>query len=473
MEVIHVSAECFPVAKVGGLADVVGALPKYLSAKKGIYKVVMPHYQKPFMEENEWSIDYENKVQCGIHEYQIKILKEKNNQSGFDLYVVWIDYLFNREKVYGYQDDPYRFLAFQIAVLDWINQWEHLPDIIHCHDHQTGLIPFMVKYTFKYRRLTDIPTVFTIHNAQYQGWMGWDMLQYFPWFHQDHDRKYLEWDNGINSLASAIKCAWKVTTVSPHYMWELSRNANGLESLIQDEFEKCNGILNGIDEEVWNPKTDQNLVKNYTLRTVVKGKLENKKWLCEQFNLNIEKPLIAFIGRFAIEKGADILAETILNSLNKANQEVNYLILGNGAKYIEDSLEHIIPQFQEKMALYVGYNESLSRKVYAGADFMLIPSEVEPCGLNQMYSARYGTIPIVHTVGGLYDTIPDYEDENGFGIRFIHNNVHDIAHAISRAEYLYYNPKKKNEIQKRMMKVDFSWDKSALEYLDLYENLIS
>ncbi|APD05570.1 starch synthase [Flavobacteriaceae bacterium UJ101] len=473
MEVIHVSAECFPVAKVGGLADVVGALPKYLNAKKGIHKVVMPFYQKPFIEENEWMVDYENKVQCGADEYQVKILKEKKNQLGFDLYVVWIDYLFNRENVYGYQDDPYRFLAFQIAVLDWINQWEHTPDIIHCHDHQAGLIPFMMKYTFKYQKLTHIPSVFTIHNAQYQGWMSWDMLQYFPWFHQEYDQKYLEWNHEINSLASAIKCAWKVTTVSPHYMWELSQNANGLESLIQDEYEKCSGILNGIDEEVWNPEIDQDLIKNYSNKTFKKGKEENKKWLCERFNFDMEKPLIAFIGRFAIEKGADILAETILNSLNKAKQDVNYLVLGSGAKYIEDSLESIIVQSDGKMNLYVGYNESLSRKVYAGADFMLIPSKIEPCGLNQMYSTRYGTIPIVHTVGGLYDTIVDYDDDNGFGIRFIHNDIHDIAHAISRAEYVYNNPKKKDEIQKRMMKIDFSWNKSALEYLNLYENLIS
>lgn len=473
MEVIHISAECFPVAKVGGLADVVGALPKYLNAKKGVHKVVMPFYQKPFIEENDWVVDYESRVRCGANEYPMKVLKEKNNQLGFDLYVVWIESLFERENVYGYEDDPYRFLAFQIAVLDWINQWNHTPDIIHCHDHQAGFIPFMMKYTYKYLKLADIPSVFTIHNAQYQGWMKWDMLQYFPWFHHDNDRKYLEWNHEINALASAIKCAWKVTTVSPHYMYELSENANGLEPLIRAEYQKCSGILNGIDEEVWNPETDSNLVKNYRAQAFKMGKKENKKWLCEQFGFDINKPLIAFIGRFAIEKGADILPEAIMNSIHQAKQEVNYLILGSGARYIEEAFERIIPHSKGQMNLYIGYNEPLSRKVYAGADFMLIPSKIEPCGLNQMYAARYGTIPIVRTVGGLYDTIPDYDDENGFGIRFIHNTVHDIAHAISRAEYLYYNPKRKDEIQKRMMKVDFSWNKSADEYQQLYNNLTS
>ncbi len=472
MEIIHISAECFPVAKVGGLADVVGALPKYLNGANAIHKVIMPFYDKPFIKENEWVVDYENKIQCGFNEHKVKILKEKKDQIGFNLYVIWIETLFNREKVYGYEDDSYRFLTFQTAVLDWMNQWEHRPDIIHCHDHQTGLIPFMLKYCYKYIDLTHIPTVFTIHNAHYQGWMNWDMLQYFPWFHKENDQKYLEWKGGLNSLASAIKCAWKVTTVSPHYMWELSQDANGLAPLIRDEFSKCIGILNGIDENIWNTKKDKYLIKNYDLRNFRKVRFEHKKWLCNRFNLDIKKPLIAFLGRFVFEKGADMLSEIILNSLHKAKQEVNYLILGKGLESIKQSLESILSQTHGSLALYVEYNEPLSHKVYAGTDFMLIPSRTEPCGLTQMYSARYGAIPLVRTVGGLYDTVPDYEDNGGFGIRFIHNNVHDVAHAIGRAIHLYQNTQKKALIQKRMMKIDFSWNKSVKQYRTLYTNLI-
>ena len=220
MEIIHVSAECYPVAKAGGLGDVVGALPKYQNDLGHIAKVVMPMYRTKFLYQNEWELVHEGSQYLGSQWFNYAVIREKTNKLDFDLYLVDINGLTDREKIYGYDDDNERFLAFQIAVCDWLSKWMHKPDIIHCHDHQTGLIPFMIKYCYAFNHMADIPTVFTIHNAQYQGWMGWDRSNMLPAY-DTYKWGMLDWDHSINPLASAIKCAWKVTTVSPSYLDQL------------------------------------------------------------------------------------------------------------------------------------------------------------------------------------------------------------------------------------------------------------
>ncbi|HAI84089.1 MAG TPA: glycogen synthase, partial [Chitinophagaceae bacterium] len=195
---------------------------------------------------------------------------EQTNKLGFDLYLVDINGLTDREKIYGYNDDTERFTAFQIAVLHWVNQWEHLPSVIHCHDHHTGLIPFMMKYSFAFAKLAQVPSIVTIHNAQYQGWMGWDKSTYIPAY-DTWKAGLLEWAGTINPLASAIKCSWAVTTVSWSYLEELRQQANGLEALFEYEKGKCYGILNGIDADVWDPATDNYLTVNYDASTVAEG----------------------------------------------------------------------------------------------------------------------------------------------------------------------------------------------------------
>src|SRR5206468_1342923 len=193
------------------------------------------------------------------------------NKLGFDLYLLDINGLLDREKIYGYDDDIQRFTAFQIAVCDWISKWQHKPDLIHCHDHQSGLIPFFIKHSYPFNNLSDIPTVFTIHNGQYQGWMGWDKSYLLPPY-DSYKWGMLDWKNTINPLASAIKCSWKVTTVSPSYLEELRYSANGLEALMEYEKGKCVGILNGIDADVWDPSKDSFIVKNYDDHQVKEGK---------------------------------------------------------------------------------------------------------------------------------------------------------------------------------------------------------
>lgn len=467
MEIIHLSAECYPIAKVGGLGDVVGALPKYQNKLGHIAKVVMPAYQTRFMQEHEFEVVYDGWGKLGFQNFTVRIFREKTNKLGFDLFLVHIAGLLDREKVYGYDDDTERFLAFQIAVLDWMAQWEHQPDVIHCHDHHMGLIPFMASYCPQFRKLSQVPSILTIHNAQYQGQFGWDKLHYIPAFDLWKSGQ-LDWKGSINPLAAAIKCAWRVTTVSPSYLDEISYKANGLEDLFAQERAKCVGILNGIDNDVWNPDTDPMLEKNYNIRTVDSGKKANKKALCDVFNLDPEKPLFTFIGRLVGEKGADLLPEIFYNALIQTNGEINILLLGSGDPQVEGRLAQLKDVFPGSYNAYIGYNEILSHQVYAGGDFLLMPSRVEPCGLNQMYALRYGTIPIVRRIGGLKDTVIDIGD-GGFGICHDQTAVWDVGNAIGRAYELFLDTKRVKEIRKFMMQLDHSWDKAAQQYIELYQ----
>jgi starch synthase len=469
MTIFHISAECYPVAKVGGLADVVGALPKYQNQLGHTARVVVPGYDNKFANENEFDTVHQGLLKMGWFQFSYSILKEKTNKLGFELFLIAIPDLFNRPNVYSYEDDTERFLAFQIAFLNWITETNQYPDILHCHDHHTGLIPFMVQNCYNYQHLKATPTVLTIHNGQYQGWFEADKLHYIPAF--DHYKMgFLEWGGTINPLASAIKCAWKITTVSPTYLDEISNNANGLENLLRFERPKSIGILNGIDTEVWNPKTDEMLGTNYSLKDFKKGKSDNKKLICEQFNLDPNKPLFTFIGRLVGEKGADLLPEICSVALNSNPQEINILILGSGDTSVENSLQGLQFFYNGNFNTYIGYNEKLAHNIYAGADFLLMPSRVEPCGLNQMYALRYGTIPIVRRTGGLKDTVLDIGD-GGFGICHNNTSVYDVNYSITRAIDLFNDKEKYDSVRSIAMQIDHSWDKIAKEYITVYQSL--
>lgn len=471
MEIIHVSAECYPVAKAGGLGDVVGALPKY-QVKMGHHaKVVMPMYKTKFLYQNEWAVDFKGHTNLGDRWFDFTVIKEKHNELGFDLYLIDIHGLLDREAVYGYADDTERFTAFQIAVVNWLSHWQHKPDVVHCHDHHTGLIPFMMKHCYDYNKLAGIPTVFTIHNGQYQGWMGWDKSAYIPRW-DDWKRGMLEWAGTINPLASAVKCAWKVTTVSWSYMEELRYNSNGLEALFEYEKGKCVGILNGIDAQVWDPATDKYIDDHYDTETVDKGKQANKELLCKQFNLDSSKPLFIFIGRLVGEKAADILPDAIMSSLYNFKDQVNFLMLGSGEPNVEWQLSQLTGAYQGSYNAVIGYNEKLSHLMYSGADFLLMPSRVEPCGLNQMYAMQYGTVPVVRSTGGLKDTVVDMGDFQGWGIRFNNATVGDLTHSIWRGIDLYNNNREHLAwMRKRMMNIDNSWENAVQQYLNLYSSL--
>lgn len=470
MEIFHISAECYPMAKVGGLADVVGALPKYQKNAGHQVRVVVPCYDTKFRNENEFECVHQGNIALGSFDFPFRVLKEATDKLGYELYLVEINELFNRPNVYGYEDDIERFLSFQIATLDWIVSRNTVPDIINCHDHHTGLIPFLVKYAYKYENLRTVRTVITIHNGLYQGWFGFDKLHYLPEFDLMHVG-FLEWNNSINSLAVGVKCAHAVTTVSPSYLNEINISANGLEGLFRSVKDKSKGILNGIDIEVWDPAKDQMIADNYSVENIESGKQSNKIKLCEQFELDPTKPLFSFIGRLFEEKGGDLLPQASALALSENFENINILILGSGNSVIEEQLLQLRNDYNGNYNVFIGYNEELAHLIYAGSDYILMPSRVEPCGLNQMYALRYGTIPIVRRTGGLRDTVIDFGD-NGNGICHDQASVGDICYSINRAVKLYEDKINFNKIRKIGMETDHSWERVCQEYIEIYTLII-
>jgi starch synthase len=470
MNIFHVSAECYPIAKVGGLADVVGALPKYQTALQHQVKVVIPKYKTTFVNQHKFKNVFKGELKLGVKSYPFTVETEPTNALGYEMYLIDIPPFFETANVYEGGLDSERFVSFQIAFLNWLIESKQFPDMIHIHDHHTGLIPFMLKFAHAYKALSRVPTFLTIHNAQYHGSFGFEKLHFLPEF--DHSKiGFLEWNGQINPLAAAIKCVWQVSTVSPSYLEEMSFSANGLEDLLRHERPKSIGILNGIDVDVWNPQTDTYLVQNYSTRSFKKGKEANKAALCEQFDLDPKKPLFAFIGRLVGEKGADLLPHICSIVLNDFHQQVNILILGSGDPEVERHLQRLTPIYKGNYNAYIGYNEQVSHQIYAGTDFLLMPSRVEPCGLNQMYALRYGTVPIVRRTGGLKDTIIDIGDF-GYGICHDQASVEDVVYSIGRGIGLYKDEENMDKVIKTGMKINHSWEKVANTYLEVYKELI-
>lgn len=476
MNIFHVSAECYPAAKAGGLGDVVGALPKYLNRNGQQASVIMPKYKTDWIKQQDTNVVFESKAPYGQKTFSFSIEEVNKSMLGFPLFLVNIPGKFDREGVYidpwsGYAfwDEMDRFFSFQIAVLEWFVNRVDKPDVVHCHDHHTALIPFMMTRCYRYDKLNSIPTVLTIHNGEYQG--KYDRFQYsmLPAFNLD-DIGLLDWDGSLNALASGIKCAWKVTTVSQGYMNELMEFCHGLEILLRQEAPKTAGIINGIDVEVWDPQTDPYLEKNYTIRSRKSGKKANKAFLCNEFELDEGRPLFSFIGRLVREKGADLLPEIIELSMDEG-LELNIMILGTG----DPSLHRIFNQLRGKYVGYfdtrLEYNEKLAHKIYAGTDFLLMPSRVEPCGLNQMYAMRYGSFPVVRSTGGLADTVIDISEEGGYGILFEKFDVDAAMESIRRSVDYYNKTRQFSENSKRLMELDFSWEKASGLYVNLYKQL--
>ncbi len=469
--IIHLTAECYPVAKVGGLGDVLGALPKYLQRSGLRTWVVMPWYNKPFVQQHDFERVYTGNFQQGSQPLELQVYREKTDALGFGLYLIKIPGLLDRDEPYGYVDESEQFMAFQHGFLHWLTETSVTPDVVHCHDHHTGLIPFFMYHSERFAALKDVPTVGTVHNGQYQGWMDWNRAILLPPF-DTWKWGLLDWDKVINPLAALIKCCTVFTTVSGGYLGELMAQANGLEHLFAMERAKGVGIVNGIDTAVWDPAEDPMLPHNYRITTVQSGKRKNKEFLCEAYGLDPGKPLMAYIGRFAGEKGADLLPGVIENLLSDETADLSIMVLGSGDAQVQSSIAHLAEKYLGKLGAYIGYQEELSHRIYAAADFLLMPSRVEPCGLNQLYSMRYGTIPVVRRTGGLKDTVIDIDDgQEGYGITFANAHVADAVWAIRRALALYADKQQMQRLRKRIMKLDFSWDKSALEYMEIYRNI--
>ncbi|MBC7773849.1 MAG: glycogen synthase [Phycisphaerae bacterium] len=499
IQVLHISAECYPAAKTGGLGDVVGSLPKYMTQAGVLSAAVIPKYSLKWIHGREWITVYSGAIRSDWRTIHFSVQQEKSNALGFPFFVVDIPGLYDRPGIYNdpngwaYGDETERYLVFQQAVLQWVISFpEHeRPRVLHCHDHHTGLIPFMTKYSPDFRALAETPTVFTIHNGQYQGAFSWKNHNILPYY-DAWARSYLDWKGAVNPMASAIKCAWAVTTVSESYLYELHENSLGLEPLFRLEWQKQWGIINGIDAQVWDPSTDAALqfrLETDSQRSTVNGqqstvnsqqsfdiqgfKQKNKRVLCEWFGLPEHLPMVSFIGRMVGEKGSDLLPDAYRTYIH-AGGSASFLVLGTGETWTQNEFRAMSHQYPGRVNAVIDYNEALAHQIYAGSDFLIMPSRVEPCGLNQMYAMRYGTIPIVRSIGGLKDTVPDIAEPDGAGrgIRFDQPTLSDIGHAIHRGAAMWHNePGIVAMLRQRIMDVDFSWENTVGRYFSVYQQI--
>ncbi len=476
MKIHFLSAECYPAAKTGGLADVVGALPKYLNALGCEVSVFMPKYHMPWFFEQQYVSEYIGNFNLGNEYVSFHVERIDKEKLGFYLYVIDIPGKFDRNGVYAdastgifFGDEVERNIAFQRAYLDFVNTWTDLPDVIHNHDHHTGLVPFLAGNCPQYQRLKNIPTVFTIHNQAYQGSFDWNRQNLLPRY-DSWKSGMMDWQGRINPLASSVKCSWKLTTVSPSYMEELKVKSFGLEWLFNSEAFKSVGILNGIDTVVWNPKTDSYL-DHHLKKDIHAFKLHHKKSLLEGTGLDFTQPLMTFIGRFAAEKGADLLPQIMEQSILNG-QHINFIILGTGDKGVEYQIKALAARYPNRVIAHIMYNEALSRKIYSGSDFLIMPSRVEPCGLNQMYALRYGTIPVVHNIGGLKDSVFEFDGKTGCGFKFKNLELGEILYATHKAKEAYYSPATFKTLVKNALNMDYSWEKSAKSYYEVYKQVI-
>ena len=472
MKVLYVASEALPFMASGGLADVAGSLPKALRKRLIGCRVVMPMYDGIKQELKDkmqfltsisvpvaWRRQY-----CGIFEAK---------SDGVIYYLLDNQYYFKRDGIYGYYDDAERFAFFSRAVLEMLPHIGFKPDIIHCNDWQSALTPLYYSTMYANREgYENIKTVFTIHNIQYQGTYGKELISEVLGL-RDDDIGLIEYDGDVNFMKGAIETANRVTTVSPSYANEILDPwyAHGLDPILRDRSFKLSGILNGIDVDNYNPETDKDIFANYSAEDF-KNKAVNKQELQKLMGLPQRKdvPIIGMVSRLVGHKGLD-LCKAVLDEL-LATSDVQMVVLGSGEWQYEEFFKQLAAKYPDKFAVYIGFVPPLSRKIYAGADMFLMPSKSEPCGLSQMIALRYGTIPIVRETGGLRDSIHDSGDGEGNGFTFANYNAHEMLYTIRRALEGYAQPKGWNILVKRAMECDNSWGKSANEYIKLYKALL-
>ena len=472
MKVLYVASEALPFAASGGLADVAGSLPKAMRTRLVGCRVVMPLYESIPQELRDgmkfltslsvpvaWRRQY-----CGVFE-------AKHN--GVIYYLLDNQYYFKRQGMYGHYDDAERFAFFSRAVLEMLPCLDFKPDIIHANDWQSALVPLFYSIFYANREgYQGIKTALTIHNIQYQGKYGMELIEDVLGIPPEH-RQLVEYDGCVNFMKAGIECADRVTTVSPTYAQEILDPwfSWGLDPILNARSWKLMGILNGIDTEGYDPAADPNIYENYTVDNVEAGKAANKKALQERLALpqRPDVPLIGMVTRLTSHKGLD-LVKYIVDDLMQ--RDVQMVVLGSGEWVYENFFREVQAKYPEKFCYCVGFIPELARKIYAGVDIFLMPSKSEPCGLAQMVACRYGTLPIVRETGGLKDSIIDCGNEGGFGFTFKTYNADDMLAAIDRALGAYANKPDLALLRERCMTEDFTWGRSANTYIRMYKDML-
>ena len=477
MKIVYVTSEAAPFVKTGGLGDVAGALPEALCEYKGKgneVSVFLPYYARI---KNDPSVKCEliGEFETNLawrHSY-IGLYRYKSKRRKLQIYFIDNGYYFDREDLYGYYDDGERFAYFSKAVLESLCYIGLAPDIIHCNDWQSALIPALLHHFYN-ETLGSAKTVFTIHNIEYQGWAD-------PYFLGDVlglGEKYIStftYNGSLNFVKGAVLTCDALTTVSRTYAEEICHPyfAHGLAAVMRDHAFKTVGIVNGIDVKTYDPATDKFIVKNYSLANVTEGKSECKRALQENVGLPVrdDVALVGIVSRLVEHKGMDIICEAIDEMMD---MDIQLVILGTGDEYYEKKLSDAAEKYPERISLNLKFSGELASKIYAASDVYLMPSKSEPCGLSQLIAMRYGSIPVVHETGGLRDTVAPFNEESneGTGFSFGRFDKEDLLDALRRTLDVYFNKKEAWKcLINNAMSRDLSWKIPAGEYMCLYENL--
>lgn len=472
-KILFVASEALPYVKTGGLADVAGALPKALCKAGYETRVMIPLYMDISNELRRtmqfvghcyvtlaWRYQY-----CGVFQQQYQ---------GVTYYFLDNEYYFKRRGLYGHYDDGERFAFFAKAVLESLRLIDFKPDILHCNDWHTALVPtFLDTFYRGMEECRDLKTVFTIHNIEFQGKYGDGLISDVLGLPVDK-RSLVYFDGCVNYMKGGIECANRVTTVSPTYAREIMTPFYGydLQNILSKRQYKLSGIINGIDTVANNPATDTALFANYSLETI-QDKALNKRGLQNLLGLpeNPDVPMIGMVGRLTHQKGLDLLAGVIERVLN---MNLQLVILGTGDWKYENMLRDMQSRYPGKLRAIINFSGDMASKIYAASDLFLMPSKFEPCGLSQMIAMRYGSVPIVRETGGLKDTVIPYDHTTGEGVGFTFYSYDkdDLLYAVERAVGLYYDYKNDwVKVRENGMKMDFGWDNIAKQYIDLYDNI--
>lgn len=476
MNILIVASEAHPFIKTGGLGDVIGALPVALNDLGADVRVVIPNYRdiKKEIKENLKYIDnftvnvgWRNQY-CGILEYE---------HEGVKFYLLDNEYYFNRDGLYGYYDDGEKFAFFDRAVLEFVKHIDWVPDILHCNDWQTGMVPVLLKLEYsKEEKFKNMKTMFSIHNLFFKGMFDPKVLpELFGYDYESFNNGSLEHYGAVSFLKGGINYADKVTTVSKSYAEEIKTPEYGerLEGLLRYRSSALEGIVNGIDYKEYNPEEDKYIYSTYSINDLENKKI-NKEELQKELGLTVNKdvPMIGLVSRLTHQKGCDLIIN-ILEELLK--EDIQVVVLGTGDYMYEESFKSFQGRHPNKISANIKFSNELAHKIYAASDMFLMPSLFEPCGLGQLIALRYGSIPIVRETGGLKDTVTPYNeyDETGNGFGFKNYRFEELLNIIKYAIRIYGNKDKWNNIVRQAMSADNSWEKSAKEYIEIYNQLIT
>lgn len=473
MKVLFAAAEAHPFVKTGGLADVIGALPKALKGAGVDVRVILPKYRgipEKFVSQMEHvaaltvPVGWRNQY-CGI---------ERIIYDGIPVYFIDNEYYFGRDGIYGYMDDGERFSFFNRAVLECLETLDFQPDVLHCHDWHAAVIPMLLQAHYRHNPFySEIRTVFTIHNLLYQGVFPYSVLGELLGL----DDSYflgVEYYGNVNFMKAGIVYSDHITTVSPTYSEEIrtAYYGYGLDGLLSSRADSLSGIVNGIDTKIYNPASDPQIYTRY--RTNLAKKAENKIALQQELGLPVAPyiPLVAMVTRLVDSKGLDLLTRVLDELLYY--DDIQFVLLGTGDEVYERWFREAQWRYPTKLSSQILFSDALSRKIYAASDLFLMPSKFEPCGIGQLLALRYGSIPVVRETGGLNDTVHAYNEVTGEGNGFTFKdyNAHDMMYTLRRAVSFYHKPEHWKKVTKNAFAGDYSWNVSAQQYMEIYNRIL-